>query len=143
MFSSGLKWLLVISTIMRDFFEPDDLGVFVDHARRDLRHGYGKRSLQFEGKVLAVFKISVRDIPVLRRRKHGVAELYLAVKVAVFRAGADVFNDRSAVASENHNRILTPFSFSLRNVVSLTEISLQRSIMRARQALSAAFFASS
>lgn len=54
-----------------DFFKPDNLGVFVDHARRNLRHGYGKRSLQFEGKVLAFFKISVRDIPVLRRRKHG------------------------------------------------------------------------
>ena len=129
--------------IMRDFFEPDDLGVFVDHARRDLRHGYGKRGLQFEGEVFAVFQIGIRNISILRRCKHGVAEFHLVVKIAVFRTGTDIFNDRSAVASENHNRILTPFSFSLRNVVSLTEISLQRSIMRARQALSAAFFVSS
>ena len=129
--------------IARDLFEPDDLGVFVDHARRNLCHGYGNRCLQLESEVLAVFQIGIRDIPVLRRREYRVAELHLVVKIAVFRTSTDVFNDRSAVAPENHNRILTPFSFSLRNVISLSEILLQRSTMRARQALSAAFLVSS
>ena len=129
--------------ILRNLFKPDNLGILVDHARRDLRHCDGNCGFQFEGQALTVFKIGVRDVPILLGAEHRVAKLHFAVEIAVFRAGANVFNDRAAVVPEYHSRILTPFSFILRKVISFSGISMPRCASFSRHALSDAFFASS